>query len=144
MKYFSRATISKYLYDQLTGNFAGFIVGMSASGLVSKFFEQRSIRNLWGITSKKTVVSKETFGIIEWIVAVLIGFLVFEIMTKVVKERLDRHMPAYKRALRRWIVQRNLKHKSRELMTLLINKRTVLFGVFHSSLRKTFSRTARP
>ena len=144
MKYLSRRNVSKYLYDQLTGNFAGFIVGMSASGLVSRFFEARSIRNLWGMASRKTVVSKETFGAIEWIVSILIGFIVFEIMTKVVKERLDRHMPTYKRAIFRWIIQRNLRPKSRELISQMINKRVVLFGAFNSSLRKTFSRTARP
>ena len=96
MKYLSRKNIAKYLYDQLTGNFAGFIVAMSASGLVSRFFETRSIRNLWGIASKKTVISKETFGALEWIISIVIGFVVFEIMTKVVKERLDRNAPALK------------------------------------------------
>jgi hypothetical protein len=144
MKYVSRKNVLKYLYDQLTGNFAGFIVGMSASGLVSNFFETRSIRNLWGITSRKTVVSKEMFGALEWIISILIGFIVFEIMTKVVKERLDRHMPAIKRIVFRWIIRNNFRIKTRELVSLMENKRAVLFGAFNSGLRKTISRSSRP
>lgn len=53
MKYFNRKAITQYLYDQLTGNFAGFLIGLSATSLVSQFFETRSLKNFWGLGAKK-------------------------------------------------------------------------------------------
>ena len=91
----------------------GFILGMSATGLVSHFFETRSIKNLWGLAAHKKVVAKSTFSNLEWIISILIGFIVFEIMTKVVKEKLDRNLPRYKFRLFRWIVARRLRAKIR-------------------------------
>jgi hypothetical protein len=135
VEYLSKKKLLRYLYDQLTGNFAGFIVGMSATGLVSRFFETRSIRNLWGITSRKAVVSKETFGALEWIISILIGFIFFEIMTKVLKERLDRNLPAWKRIAFRWIIRKNL-HSSE-------NRGSILYENVNSSVRKTLSRFSR-
>jgi hypothetical protein len=144
MKYFNKKTILKYLYDQLTGNFAGFIVGMSAAGLVSNFFETRSIRNLWGIASKKTIVDKNTFHALEWIISIVIGFVVFEIMTKVVKEKIDRYFPLYKYKALRWFVGKEIQPKTKELLLGLANKRISLFSSFNNTLRNTFSKFVKP
>ena len=73
MKIVSRKVVLRYLYDQLTGNFAGFLIGMSATTLVSQFYETRGLRNLWGLTSKKTVVDKDTFSNLEWIISIVIS-----------------------------------------------------------------------
>ena len=59
--------LSEYLFDKLTGTFTGFVVGLWAAGLVSHFFATRSIKNLWGLASKKTIVDKQTFNIMEWV-----------------------------------------------------------------------------
>jgi len=144
MKYFNKKRILKYLYDQLTGNFAGFIVGMSATGFVSNFFETRSIKNLWGITSKKTIVDKDTFHAMEWIISIVIGFVVFEIMTKVVKERIDRYFPLYKYKILRWFVREEIQPKTKELLVGLSNKRLSLFSSFNNTLKNTFSKSAKP
>ena len=144
MKYFNKKRILKYLYDQLTGNFAGFIVGMSATGFVSNFFETRSIKNLWGITSKKTIVDKDTFHAMEWIISIVIGFVVFEIMTKVVKERIDRYFPLYKYKVLRWFVREEIQPKTKELLVGLSNKRLSLFSSFNNALKNTFSKSAKP
>jgi hypothetical protein len=114
----NRKNILRYLYDQLTGNFAGFLIGMSASGLVSRFFEKRGLKNLWGLAAKKTVVSKDTFGWLEWSISILIGFIVFEIITKVLKERMERNFPKYKRTFFRWIISRQFHTRLRELRIL--------------------------
>jgi hypothetical protein len=110
-KFFNKKAALKYLYDQLTGNFLGFLVGFSATTLVSRFFEARSIKNLWGLTSRKTVVDKDTFSMLEWMVSIVVGFIVFEIMTKVVKERIDKYFPIYKYKLMRWLVGNNVHQK---------------------------------
>src|SRR6186713_3155701 len=113
MQKLSLKTVYKYLYDQLTGNFLGFLIGASATGLVSQFFETRGLKNLWGLTAKKTVVDKGTFQNLEWIISIVIGFIVFEIMTKVVKAKLEKHLPRYKRILFRWIIKVNLHEQIR-------------------------------
>jgi hypothetical protein len=140
MKYFTKKTILKYLYDQLTGNFAGFIVGMSATGLVSKFFETRSFKNLWGIASKKTIVDKDTFHTLEWVISIVIGFVVFEIMTKVVKEKIDKYLPIYKYRLLRWSLRNEIQSKTKQVLLGLTNKRVTLFSSFNNTLRNTFSK----
>src|SRR5688572_32543797 len=104
MQKLSLKTISRYLYDQLTGNFLGFLIGASATKLVSQFFETRGLKNLWGLTAKKTVVDKGTFANLEWIISILIGFIVFEIMTMIVKARIDQHAPGIKTRLFRWAI----------------------------------------
>jgi hypothetical protein len=79
--------VSKYTYNQFKGNFLGFIVGTSATRFVSTFFETRKVSNLWGLTAKKTVVSGDTFRYLEWFCALVVGFIAFEVVNKLVKEK---------------------------------------------------------
>ena|SRR5262245_2310788 len=80
--------LSKYTFNQLKGNFLGFIAGTSATSFVSTFFETRKISNLWGLTARKTVVSSSTFHFLEWFCALVVGFVAFEVVNNLVKERL--------------------------------------------------------
>ncbi|RYE45114.1 MAG: hypothetical protein EOP48_22270 [Sphingobacteriales bacterium] len=79
----------KYIYNNYIGNFLGFIIGMASTRLVSYFFTTRSIRNLWGLAAKKTVVDKQTFSAFEWLISIIIGFIVFEIISKWVKAKTE-------------------------------------------------------
>ena len=79
--------IFRYLTDQFIGTFSGFIIGIWASGLVSHYFATRSIKNLWGLTAKKTLVDKSTFTMLEWLVSVLVGYLVFEIAARFIRSQ---------------------------------------------------------
>jgi hypothetical protein len=92
----------EYLYSNFTGNFLGFAIGMASTRLVSHFFTTRSIKNLWGIAARKTVVDKQTFSGLEWAISIIIGFIVFEIISKWVKKKTDAMLPKYK--LTRWMV----------------------------------------
>ena len=91
-----------YLYNNFLGNFLGFIVGMASTRIVSQFFATRSIKNLWGLTSRKTLIDKSTYNIIEFAISVLIGFIVFEIISKGVGKKLDEMMPTWKLAVKNW------------------------------------------
>jgi hypothetical protein len=86
----------QYMYSNFTGNFVGFAIGMASTRLVSHFFTTRSIKNLWGITARKTVVDKQTFSAMEWMISIIIGFLVFEIISKWVKKKVDPLLQKYK------------------------------------------------
>ena len=94
--------VSKYVYNQFKGNFLGFAVGTLAARLVSTFFETRKLSNLWGLTARKTVVSGRTFHFLEWLCALLVGFIAFEVVSKLVKERLVTRISSFIRD-RGWI-----------------------------------------
>ncbi|HTL09239.1 MAG TPA: hypothetical protein VL307_13310 [Chitinophagaceae bacterium] len=93
----------KYLYDNFIANFIGFIIGMAATRLVSYFFVTRSIRNLWGLTARKTVIDKKTFSNLEMLIAVIIGFIVFEVISKWIKKKMEETYPACKTAVLGWL-----------------------------------------
>jgi hypothetical protein len=143
MQYLSKKVILKYLYDQLTGNFMGFLIGLSATGLVSQFFEKRGLRNLWGISSKKTVVDKDTFANLEWIISIVIGFIVFEIMTKVVKKKIDLYSPLAKRKALRWAITNEVPQKLGGLNLEIKNLRVVLFSTVHGAVKNTFTKYSK-
>ncbi len=142
MKKIRLKSILRYLYDQLTGNFIGFVIGASATGIVSQFFETRSIRNLWGLTAKKAVVDKETFHNLEWIISIVIGFIVFEIVTRVIKENLQKNFPRYKRMVFRWIVSKELHHKTRSMGSEIAGRGTVFFATVHQGVKQAFTRVS--
>ena len=58
---------------------------------------------MWGITARKTVVNKQTFHFMEWLIAIIIGFIVFELISKWVKKKVEAILPKYK--LTRWITE---------------------------------------
>jgi len=86
----------QYVYSSYTGNFIGFAIGMASTRLVAHFFTTRSIKNLWGLTARKTVVDKQTFSFMEWAISIIIGFIVFEIISKWVKKKMNPLMQKYK------------------------------------------------
>jgi hypothetical protein len=85
MKTQQATNIFRYFTDQFIGSFSGFVVGIWASSLVSHFFATRRINNLWGLTSTKTIVTKQTFGAMEWIASVFIGYIVFELVLRAMR-----------------------------------------------------------
>lgn len=143
MRYFNKKAITQYLYDQLTGNFAGFLIGISATGLVSQFFETRSLKNLWGLSARKTVVDKDTFSNLEWIISILIGFIAFEVMTKVVKEKIDRYYPIYRFRILRWLVRKNWHVRLRTYNIGFRSKRIVFFASVHNALKNTLNKYSK-
>ncbi|WP_133177736.1 hypothetical protein [Chitinophaga parva] len=92
-----------YLLNNYIGNFLGFIVGSLSSRLVANYFTTRSIRNLWGLTAHKTIVTKHTYTTLEWSVSILVGFIVFELVSKWLQKLVASLLPKYK--LTRWMVQ---------------------------------------
>lgn len=62
---------------------------------------------MWGLTARKTVVDKQTFHAFEWMITILIGFIVFEIISKWVKRKVDQLLPKYK--LTKWMVEDEVK-----------------------------------
>jgi hypothetical protein len=86
----------EYLFTSFTGNFLGFAIGMASTRLVSHYYTTKSIKNLWGLTAKKTVIDKQTFSALEWMVSIAIGFIVFEIISKWIKKKMQEIPSKYK------------------------------------------------
>src|SRR6185437_15259946 len=113
-----------YFINEVIGWFTGFIIGMWATNVVSIFFEKRGIKNLWGLTAKRKVLDKDTFEHIEWIVSVVIGFIVYEIISRFIKDKLVPQIKAFSE-------KHGLEHKIREFinekiispLSLLIRKK---------------------
>ena len=110
-----RKTIFKYLAEQFIGRFTGFIIGLWASSLVSYFFTTRSIHNLWGLTARKTVVSKRSFSNLEWIASVVIGYIVFELVVRIMKSRISPWLTKLRFRLLRWMAEKGWGEKIRSL-----------------------------
>lgn len=90
-----------YLCNNFIGNFLGFVIGMGSTRLVSQFFTTRSIKNIWGLTAHKTVVDKQTFHVFEWLVSIIVGFIVFELISKWIQKKTQ---PVFARhAFTRWM-----------------------------------------
>lgn len=99
--------LALYLFNNFTANFIGFAIGMASTRLVSYFFATRNLKNLWGLTSRKTVVDKQTFGILEMTVSILIGFIVFEIISKAIQKKMEESgPPAWISLVKKWFVTR--------------------------------------
>jgi len=115
MKYTIPKQLTLYLYNNFLGNFVGFVVGILSTRLVSHFFATRSIKNLWGLASKKTLVDKQTFNILEWSISIFIGFLVFEIISKALKKKLIELVPIWKISFKRWMEKDHFHNQSNNI-----------------------------
>jgi hypothetical protein len=120
--YFSKDVLLNYLYSILSGRLLGFIVGTWASTVVSHFFETKSFKNLWGLKAKKTIISKSAFAELEWIASILIGFIVFEIFEKVLKEKFQTHGLVYYRSTMIYLEEKGVLQKVREVRLKIFKK----------------------
>ncbi|MFN0216239.1 MAG: hypothetical protein ACKVT2_18420 [Saprospiraceae bacterium] len=72
----------------------GYLAGLTASKLVSNFFEKKRLGNLWGLTAKKEVVSK---GDYEWLMfgaSYAIGLIVMLIVSYLIRRLQGEKNPA--------------------------------------------------
>lgn len=59
----------------------GYLAGLTASTLVSKFFVKKGLVNLWGLTAKREAVSKDDYEWLMFIASYLIGLFVMASVT---------------------------------------------------------------
>ena len=84
MNDFLKATLTPQKFRGLAvntvlGNFAGYLAGSAVTLLTTYHsIERRALRNLFGILPRKKVVVHLLPEWLEWVVALVIGFLVME------------------------------------------------------------------
>lgn len=76
---------------ELLANGIGWIAGLLAADIVSLFFVAKSWKNIWGVFSfKREAVSQDAYGLLEWIIAAVIGYIVLVLVNNYVGEPLMR------------------------------------------------------
>ena len=84
MKGFLKATLTRQKLQGLfinsaVGNFAAYVAGSLVTlASTREVFEQRGIRNLFGLLPRKKIVVHMLPHWLEWLLALIVGFLVME------------------------------------------------------------------
>jgi hypothetical protein len=76
---FTRKKLQGLFINTALGNFAGYVAGSLVTVAATRHaLEGRAIRNLFGLLPRKTVVVHVLPHWLEWLLALIVGFLVME------------------------------------------------------------------
>lgn len=67
---------TQFVIGEVTNLAVGYLAGLTASNLVSRYFVKKGLVNLWGLTAKREAVNKDTYEWIMFIASYLIGLAV--------------------------------------------------------------------
>ncbi|TNE68102.1 MAG: hypothetical protein EP344_01605 [Bacteroidetes bacterium] len=70
------STFKQFVQGEVLNLAVGYLAGLTASNLVSRFFVQKGLVNLWGLAAKREAVSKDTYEWMMLISSYLIGLTV--------------------------------------------------------------------
>ena len=96
---FTKPKIHKLFVNTALGNFAGYVAGSLVTVLSTYHsVERRAIRNLFGILPRREVVVHVLPEWLEWVLALLVGFLVMEFVRYAINtEKYEALLPGLKR-----------------------------------------------
>ena len=85
MSSFTRSKLEKLFVSTALGNFAGYVSGSVVTVICTYHsVERRAIKNLFGLLPRKTVVVHLLPEWLEWVLGVVVGFLVMEFVRYVI------------------------------------------------------------
>lgn len=58
---------TSFLADEALNLAAGYLAGLAASSLVSRFFVKKGLVNLWGLAARREALSRDQY---EWLMAI--------------------------------------------------------------------------
>jgi bacteriorhodopsin len=79
------SNFTKFVANEVLNLSVGYLAGLTASTLVSKFFVKKGLVNLWGLAAKREAVSKDNY---EWLLfgaSYLIGLAVMLVVSYLMK-----------------------------------------------------------
>ena len=76
----------RLIRDTLVSNAAGLLMGMLSAQFVGKFFDVKGLNNLWGLLSKHTTVSGNTYQALCFSVEFLVALVVFTLTDHCINE----------------------------------------------------------
>ena len=68
--------LTNFITEEALNLSVGYLAGLMASTLVSKFFVKRGLVNLWGLTSRREALRKDDYEWLMFIASYAIGLLV--------------------------------------------------------------------
>lgn len=68
--------LSNFLSQEVLNLSIGYLAGLIASNLVSRFFVRKGLVNLWGIAAKREALRKDDYEWLMFISSYLIGLIV--------------------------------------------------------------------
>lgn len=68
--------LSIFLSQEVLNLSVGYLAGLLASNLVSRFFVKKGLVNLWGLTAKREALRKDDYEWLMFISSYLIGLIV--------------------------------------------------------------------
>lgn len=68
--------IVKFITGEVLNLAVGYLAGLIASNLVSRYFVKKGLVNLWGIAAKKEALSKDAYEWLMFVSSYLLGLLV--------------------------------------------------------------------
>jgi hypothetical protein len=77
---------TKLARETLVSNGVGLLMGMLSAQFVSQFFDVKGVHNLWGILSKHTVVSRNTYEVLCFAAEFFVALLVFTLTDHFINE----------------------------------------------------------
>ena len=85
---FTKAKFKRLIFSQTIGNFIGFAVAILATTFFShQITERRSVKNLFGLIERKQTVVNNIPEWLQWLLSVLIGFIVFEFVNYIIQTK---------------------------------------------------------
>lgn len=88
---FTKPKLHKLFVSTALGNFAGYVAG-SVVTVLSTYHsvERRALRNLFGILPRKQVVVHLLPEWLEWLLALIVGFVVMELVRYAINHETSR------------------------------------------------------
>ena len=66
----------KFIAHEALNLSVGYLAGLTASTLVSKFFVKKGLVNLWGLAAKREAIAKDDYGWLLFAASYFIGLAV--------------------------------------------------------------------
>lgn len=66
----------RFIAAEVTNLAVGYLAGLTASNLVSRYFVKKGLVNLWGLAAKREAVKKDTYEWMMFFASYLIGLIV--------------------------------------------------------------------
>lgn len=76
---------AKFIANEALNLSVGYLAGLWASSLVSKFFVKKGMVNLWGIAAKREAVGKDDYEWLLFFASYLIGLIVMLCVSYLIK-----------------------------------------------------------
>jgi hypothetical protein len=77
---------TQFLLNEIINLSVGYLAGLTASNLVSRYFVKKGLVNLWGLAAKREAVGKDTYEWLMFFTSYLIGLIVMLAVSYLMKK----------------------------------------------------------